>query len=262
MLVFSAIVPHPPIIIPNIGKENIEKVKSTIDAMNVLAQDIETAKPDVIITISPHGNLLPDAFTININNSYTADFEQFGDFETTLEFGSDLELAGKIKERIESELPIMSVNQDKLDHGVSVPLFYLAQNLENVKIIPINYSLLSPQEHVQFGQLLKEIIAESNKKIAVIASGDLSHCLTKDAPASFAPEGEKFDSKLIELLKKKNTKGMLNMDSVFVDKAAECGYRSILILMGILQDINCQTIIHSYEGPFGVGYLVANFKLQ
>ena len=50
-------------------------------------------------------------------------------------------------------------------------------------------------------------------------------------------------------------------DEDFVDDAGECGYRSILILMGILDGLNIKPRILSYEGPFGVGYLVADYKL-
>jgi len=53
-----------------------------------------------------------------------------------------------------------------------------------------------------------------------------------------------------------------NLDHELIEKAAQCGYRSILILLGVLNNVSYQTEILSYEAPFGVGYLVANLKLE
>jgi len=125
----------------------------------------------------------------------------------------------------------------------------------------MSYSLLDFKTHYVFGQKLKEIIFSSNKKIALIASGDLSHRLTFDAPAGYSPQGRIFDEQLIKFLRKKAFKKIVNFDSSLVEEAGECGLRSILILLGVLDQVNYKPEILSYEGPFGVGYLVANFKL-
>ncbi len=262
MLVFSAICPHPPLLIPTIGKGNIDKIKDTVKAMKDLEKELYASKPDVIVIISPHGDIIPDAFSIILNSDYTIDFEDFGDFKTQLEFKSSPKLSLRIKERVEDHLPLVLSSTDKLDHGVGVPLYYLTQHLKNIPIIPVYYSLLDYEKHFEFGVLLKKEIAKSQKRVAVIASGDLSHCLTKDAPAGYSPEGEEFDNKLIELLQEKDYKNILKMDNNFVEKAAECGLRSIIILLGIIDHYKHDIEIMSYEWPFGVGYLVANFKLK
>jgi len=217
--------------------------------------------PDVILIISPHGPLFADAFSINLSEKYIGNFQQFGDFSTELEFKGNLGFAYKIREKLETKLPVIIVNEEKLDHGTLVPLYYLTQKLKNFSIIPIGYSLLDYQKHLEFGKIIKEEILKSNKKIAVIASGDLSHRLTFDAPAGYSPKGKIFDEQLIKFLKNKATNSILKMDPKLIEEAGECGLRSIIILLGILQDLNYQPEILSYEGPFGVGYLVMNFKL-
>jgi len=135
-------------------------------------------------------------------------------------------------------------------------------SLKNVSILPIGYSLLDLKAHYSFGDFLKEIILDDDKKIAVIASGDLSHCVTKDAPAGYSPRGKEFDEKLVELITNKNITGILKIDQGLIEEAGECGLRSIMILLGLLERINYTPEILSYEAPFGVGYLVANFKLN
>ena len=261
MLVFSAICPHPPMLIPAIGKDNLDKIKNTVNAMKNLEQELYASKPDAIIVISPHGDLIPDAFSLNLNADYIADFEEFGDFTTKLKFKSSPMLSLRLKERVEDFLPFILSSTDKLDHGASVPLFYLTKHLKNIEVVPIYYCLLDYEKHFQFGQLLKKEIVKSDKRVAVIASGDMSHVLTKDAPAGYSPKGEEFDKKFVSLLQRKDLRGILKLDHKLIDEAAECGLRSFVILLGIIEEYKYEVEILSYEGPFGVGYLVANFKL-
>ncbi|MCX6745191.1 MAG: AmmeMemoRadiSam system protein B [Candidatus Parcubacteria bacterium] len=261
MLVFSAICPHPPILIPTIGKDNIKQIKNTVEAMKNLEQELYAAKPDVIIIISPHGEMIPDAFCLNLNSNYQANFEDFGDFTTKLEFKSSPMLALKIKERVENELPIVLSSSDKIDHGAAVPLFYLTKHLKDIEIIPLCYSFLDFNAHFQFGQLLKKEIAKSEKRVALIASGDMSHCLIKGAPAGYSPKGAEFDKEFQTLLKRKDIPGILKMKPKLIEDAAECGFRSFAILFGVIEEYKFEVDVMSYEGPFGVGYMVANFKL-
>lgn len=262
MLVFSAITPHPPILIPNIGKENLSQIKKTVEAMKILEQELYAAKPDVIFIISPHGQLIADAFSINLSPVYKLDFEEFGDFETKKDFKGSIMLVENIKVAAENNLPLVLASEEKIDHGAGVPLFYLTQHLPNIAVIPACYSFLDYESHLKFGDILKNEIFNYNKRIAVIASGDLSHRLTKEAPAGYSDQGKIFDQKLIDLLKKKDIKGILNLDPKLIEEAGECGLRSILILLGIIQRMNYDFEVLSYEGPFGVGYLVGNFRIK
>lgn len=261
-LVFSAITPHPPILIPTIGKDNLEQIKSTKEAMEKLADELAQTEAEILIIISPHGQIDHVAFTVNISENYEVNFESFGDFATKLNIKGETILMAAGKEQISKKSPLNIISEPKLDHGVGVPLFYLSQKLGDFSLIPIYFSLLDTQAQVEFGKGLKEIIMASDKKVAVVASGDLSHCLTENAPAPFNPAGKEFDEKLIALLKNNDSQSIINLDQTLTENAAECGLRSILILLGVLNNVNFNTEILSYEAPFGVGYLVANLKLE
>jgi len=258
-LTFAAITPHPPIIIPTIGQENLPKVKKTIEAMTRLEKDFRAAKPEILIIVSPHGVLFQDSFSINYSDGYFGKFDKFGDLSVNLKFSPDLAFLHRLKERLEHKLPTVIVQEESLDHGTLVPLYFLTKKIKP-NIVPIGYSLLDHEKHLEFGRIIKEEIFNSQKNIAVVASGDLSHRLTKDAPAGYSEDGQIFDKKLIELIKNKNIKGILEIDKKLIDGAGECGLRSILILMGVLEEINYQPKLYSYESPFGVGYCVINFK--
>ncbi len=261
-LKFGAITPHPPILIPAIGKENLEHLKDTIESFKHLNQKIIDEKIDTLIIISPHGPIKEEKFTINSNQNFEVDFEEFGDFATKLSFQGDTEIIKKIKAEQNKEMPIQFINEEKIDHGCGVPLFYLNQNTPGIKIVPVYFTTSSLEDHLEFGNFLNKIIAKSENKIAVIASGDLSHRLDKNAPAGYSAKGKKFDNKLIELLKNKKTEEILNMSENLINEAGECGLRSITIMLGMLDNLDYETKILSYEGPFGVGYLVADFDIK
>jgi len=259
-LVYAAITPHPPLLIPNIGKDVLKKLDKTKIALEKMEEELYLSKPDIIIIISAHGTYFSDAFTINVCPEYHTNLKEFGDLVTKLNFKGEMNLSSTIRERTKEEkIPTTMISEPTLDHGSAVPLFYLTRHLSDIKIIPISYSGLDWKTHLDFGYLIKEKILDSNKRIAVIASGDLSHALNTNSPAGFNPAGIKFDEKIQELLAHRNVSGMLQMDAEFVKNASECGFKTFLILMGILKNIDYTYRQHSYEAPFGVGYLTANF---
>lgn len=260
-IVFAAIVPHPPILIPSIGKENINQLKSTTSGYLKLEQDLYASQADTIIIISPHGPIQEKTFTLNLNPEFSGNFEEFGDLVTKFNLIGNIGLAHKIRERMETTAPIKLISERILDHGSSVPLYLLSRHLPKIKIIPLYYSGLDLKAHFNIGKMIKNELLASKKRIAVIASGDLSHRLTKDAPAGFNPEGKKFDKKLIDNLLKKQTNEIIGFEHNFVANAGECGLKSIVIILGILEGIKYEPKLLSYEAPFGVGYLVMNFAL-
>lgn len=261
MLNFAAFLPHPPIIIPTIASpDDLKIIKKTISGMEKISQDFQSKKIDTIIIVSPHAQSNYSRMSINISPIFNGNFNMFGNFDTNLSFKNNLEFLKQVAKKLElKKFPFVLINNNILDHGCLVPLYYLTNNGKyNPKILPISYSALDNKNHFVFGKIIKEVIDESDENIAFISSGDLSHCLTKNAPCEYSPSGKIFDEKLISLIKEKNKEGIINMDKKLIQNARECGFRSLLILLGVLDNENWQPEIISYEGPFGVGYLICD----
>lgn len=152
------------------------------------------------------------------------------------------------------------------DWGFNVPLSFLAPNFKG-EITPYLTGLEPPEFYFNQGKKIfadtKYQIQDTKYKVALVASGDTSHCLKPDGPYGLNPDGPKFDRDLIECLKKKDIERILRLDDLYPE-AADCGLRSFAFLLGILETsgLKWQPEILSYEGPFGVGYLVVNFKLD
>lgn len=261
-LVFAGLTPHPPLLLETIGKNNLKKLERTREALMRLEEDLYLSHPQVIFIISPHEGIHEQAFVVNVHDGFTASFEEFGDVVTSKHWKSAHEFGARITHTAQSyQIPVRLINNEKIKYGASVPLMFLTSHMPHVKIVPIGYSKLSPKGHLEFGEVLKEIILTSEKRIAVIASGDMSHCLTKKSPAPYSSKGKEFDERIQELLHTRNTLGISQIEEPIVRESQQCVYSSLLIMLGILKHIDYRFENYCYEHPFGVGYLTGNFHL-
>ena len=167
-------------------------------------------------------------------------------------------LSRKMKEVKPLSLIISSPHED---WGFDVPLYFLGKGFRG-EIKKVLIGSESPQFYFDQGKKIRGEQFSADKKVALIASGDLSHCLKEDGPYGFHPHGPKFDQDLIKYLKNNDIDRLLKLDEDYPG-AGECGLRSICFILGILEESKISYVpeILSYEGPWGVGYLVANFKL-
>lgn len=258
-IVFSAITPHPPLGIPSIGKENAVHLKKTLEAFQKIEQDLYASKPDTVIIISPHGKTLQDSVNINLYPEYEGTFEEFGDFSTKLAFKSDSSSIQEIRteyEVHEKKLIVLTSNP-KIDYGISIPLYFLMQHMKHVPIIPITPCGMDLKTHHKVGRHLKRVLSKTDKRFAIIASGEFSHRLTKDAPGGFSERAEEFDKSIINLIKKHDTRSILHFDTNLSEEASECCLKVISIALGLMMGIKYSVKILSYEFPYGVGYFSA-----
>lgn len=266
------IFPHPPIIVAEVGKGNEIAAQNTIEAAQEAARRIAELTPETILIITPHGNMLSDALTISGDSILHGNFENFGTSQVNLNFDNDLELVEEILDMLEDS-NVIAIPLDKevrkayrfadeLDHGALVPLYFIHKNYQKFKLVHITYSMLPHQEHYRFGMTIRKAIEKLNRNIVIICSGDLSHKLTKDAPAGYSPKGAEFDAEYLEIIKQGDVNRLFNMDVELTEGAGECGLRSTVIMYGILDGCTPKGEILSYEGPFGVGYCVAQLHLN
>lgn len=260
-LVFAAVTPHSPMLLPEIGKDKVASLTKTQEAFRQLEQDLYIAKPQIIVVISPHTGRFENAFCVNAHTAFHASYDEFGDMQTKGHWRGTPDFAAKIqhKANIESNLPIRLISEEKLDHGASIPLHMLTAHIPDIRVLPVGFSNMEPMQHIAFGEILKDVIMQTEKRVAIIASGDLAHCHSKEAPAGMHSDAETFDTTLQELLEQRDTMGVVQMDPQVITNAQECIYRSILIMLGVLQNMDYSFKTYSYEKPFGVGYLVGNF---
>jgi AmmeMemoRadiSam system protein A/AmmeMemoRadiSam system protein B len=260
-LVFAGIAPHPPIMVPEVGRDASVEVRRSIEAMSELTDRVIRSGAETIVIISPHARLESAAFVAYDGPKLFADFANFRAPTITVHAELDEELLSEIT-RIAAEqgLATSRIPGLEMDHGTAVPLYFLQRFGWNGRLVALGYSFLSDEDHVRFGQCVKQAIDSVAKPVAFIASGDLSHRLTRDAPAGHNPQAHLFDEEVIEAIQDCATKRIVDLDPELRRLAGECGYRSMLVAIGAAQDLDPACEVISYEAPFGVGYLVAQLS--
>lgn len=261
-IIKTYIVPHPPLIIPDIGKGQEKKIHKTVEAYHKVAKDIAKLKPDTIIISSPHATMYADYFHISPRDNAYGDFRNFGAEDVRIEIKYDHNLRLDIANACKANgIPagMMGEKQAELDHGTLIPLYFITRYYHDFKMIRISPSGLPMIDHYTLGKLISSVIPEDVTAVWV-ASGDLSHKLKEDGPYGLAKEGIEFDEKINRIIKNGEFMDILSLNPDFCYKAAECGLGSITMMLGTLDEHEVVTKILSYENIFGVGYMVAEIE--
>jgi AmmeMemoRadiSam system protein A len=259
------IVPHPPIMVPEIGRSHLQEIEKTVIAMKELGAMMKDEKPQSVIVISPHSPAFGDAFAVKTIPHLKGSFMQFGEPGVAFEWETDMGLASAILEASKAAgVSTVSLDEDlaerfgvdaSIDHGVLAPMYYVFAGYQ-CPVVSLSISGLPLVDHFAFGMTIKKAIDKTQKKVVFVASGDLSHRLTKEGPAGYNPKGKEFDSQVVELFKKGDLAGLMKIDKELIEDAGECGLRSYVVMAGLMDGVKVEAEVLSYEGPFGVGYPV------
>jgi AmmeMemoRadiSam system protein A/AmmeMemoRadiSam system protein B len=244
--------------VPEVGREAIVDVRHSIDAMADLTARVIRSGAETLVIISPHAPLERDAFVAYDGPQLYADFANFRAPTATVQAPLDNELLNEIV-RIAAARNLVTnrISNRDLDHGTAVPLYFLQHSGWHGSVVALGYSFLSNEDHLRFGNCIRQAVDNLAKPVAFIASGDLSHRLQPGAPAGYDNQAHLFDEEVVDALQSCATGRIVNLDPELRRTAGECGYRSMLVAIGVAQGFAPSCEVISYEAPFGVGYLVA-----
>ncbi|MDD7408731.1 MAG: AmmeMemoRadiSam system protein A [Anaerovoracaceae bacterium] len=264
-IVNSVVVPHPPIIIPDVGQGNEVKISDTITAYRRAAEFIRDADPDTVIITTPHTVMYYDYFHISPGSGADGDFRDFGAPQVQIHVGYDEELVQNLCEdadQISFPAGTLGEKNPKLDHGFMIPVYFLKEAYGDKplpKFVRIGLSGRTLAEHYYFGMLIRDVVEYMGRKVSFIASGDLAHRLLKEGPYGFNPSAPEYDAKVMDVLAGADFGKLMTFSDGFCTEAGECGHRSFTIMAGCFdkRDVTAEKL--SYQGPFGVGYGVCLF---
>ena len=181
----AIIVPHPPLIIPAVGRGREREVQATIDAYQATAEQVAAWKPEVLIITSPHQIMYADYFHISPGRGAAGDMSAFGAAQTKLRVEYDAPLRREIIRRAEAaglRAGTLGERDPSLDHGTFLPLYFLQEAGLDCPILRIGLSGFSPLDHYRLGQCIAQAVDALGRRAVFVASGDLSHKLRNDGP--------------------------------------------------------------------------------
>jgi aromatic ring-opening dioxygenase LigB subunit len=247
--------------------------------MTTAADSIARLSPETIVVITPHAPISPGRVFVSGHGALKGDLGRFGARGASVDFEGDGELARRIHEEADSEgigvltdsagdgrkeSAIVTGGRGGLDHGVVVPLYFVCESIRKFavaqpKLVVISIAYLSNVRLYNFGGCIARAATKSGRRTALIASGDLSHKLTSDGPYGYDPSGPRFDKYIVDCVAKRDVRTLLGTDGDFLESAAQCGFYGLVMLFGAIDEIGGPSPrILSYEGTFGVGYVIAH----
>lgn len=263
-IVAAFVVPHPPLILPQVGRGEEKTIERTIDAYRRAMAQAVACKPDTVVIASPHAEMYADYFHLSPGERARGDMRRFGAGDVVAEVAYDAELTDEIA-RNARQVGIPAGKRGEreraLDHGTMIPLCFLQALTQDFKLVRVGLSGLSPDVHYALGKCIAQAASQLDRRVVFIASGDLSHKLKPDGPYGFAPEGPVFDEGVCDALAAGDFGALLSMPPDLCEAAAECGLRAFWMMAGALDQKAVAPELLSYEGPFGVGYGVAAFSV-
>lgn len=260
----AVLTPHPPVLLPEVGRGREKEITATDRAMRAAAEQVAGWKPDVLIVASPHTILYGDYFHIAPGKAAVGDMSAFGAPQVRMQITYDVSLRDEIVRRAQqAELKAGTLGQrdPELDHGVLIPLYFLRKAGVTCPIVRMGLSGFSPLTHYRLGKCVAEAVESLGRRAVFVASGDLSHKLKADGPYGFAPEGPQFDEAVTQAMASGDFLQFLTMSPALCERAAECGLRAFQIMAGVLDGLAVAPRLLSHEGTFGVGYAVALFPV-
>ena len=265
MSILGAImVPHPPILLPEVGGEEAKALAVTAAAYERAAAFAAALRPDTVVVASPHSVVYADYFHISPGESARGDMGQFRAPQLRFRAVYDAAFVTALSARCErAGIPAGTLGEraPALDHGTMIPLYYLDRFWRDYKLVRIGLSGLSLAAHYRLGQMIRETADALDRRVLFIGSGDLSHKLKEDGPYGFAAEGPVYDERIMDVMGRAAFDELLTFDESFCEKAAECGHRSFCMLAGALDGARLETERLSHEGTFGVGYGICTYRV-
>ena len=262
--------PHAPVFIDKVGGDQSLIVQGTIDAFKQVANEIHDLHPDLIVVISPHGPIFSDAIAVYDMPEYVGNMKSFGEYTLNYKYTKDqsfIDALVNASNRVNGFYYPLSEDQfkkfqhaPKLDHGVTVPLHFILGMSSETKVVAMSYGSMSYIELLKNGEILREVAETTGKRVVIIASGDMSHALSDKGPYKYHESGPWFDQKMCDYISNQNPYAIFTEADEQVVNAAECGLRSYAIMMGAFNKTVLTSNLVHYEGPFGVGYLLARFN--
>lgn len=254
----AVLMPHAPVLVPAVGGERLPEVASTVAAMREVAARVVARGPDGIVLISPHSPREQRAFGVWMHDKHAGSLAQFHAPEARFALPNDPELIAHLETTArEAGISLWGIEEEDLDHGAAVPLWFLCEAGWSGPTTILSLNHPGQGGCHELGRAIARAAEQCGQRVAMVASGDMSHRLLPGAPGGYHPEARHFDETFIRFVQSGASGRLLSFDAALEELAGEDALDSTLVALGAAgEDMRGHRVL-SYEGPFGVGYGVA-----
>ena len=272
-LVGCFVTPHPPIIIPEVGGPSLAEAEPTVRAMTAVRERAAQLAPDTIVLLSPHSPLARSQMGVSLAASYKGSLAYFRAPQVRVEAAADVGLAEAI----------MQAGRGAWDPGDTD-----SRQRRSLRPRPRSHgapglSHRSPEEPLPAGAALVllpqlggacPLWAGHRRGAHEGGAADSLRGEQRPQPPAhprgargLRPPGRPVrPGRSPTPSASGDWDALLTIDPALVSAAGECGYRSLAVLSGVVGAYEASggrthNRLLSYEGPWGVGYLVGEVEL-
>ncbi|MCI4317590.1 MAG: hypothetical protein L3J96_03550 [Thermoplasmata archaeon] len=200
----------------------------------------EKVHPETIVVVSPHWHS-SNRFLIHRGTrpAQVFDFSGFPPQLSSVRYAppGDPEMAGAIVAAAsQRNLAAATTEEWGLDHGAWAPLMHIAPGA-SIPVIPMSICSLSPNDHIEMGRSIAEAARQLSRRVAVVATGSITHRLDRADFSSTArwKEGERIEREIVELVLTGRTSELVRFDRAkWAMVAPEGDLKPMFVLLGTL----------------------------
>ena len=232
-------------------------------AFAVLRSDLEAARPDVLIVVA--NDQFVNFFFNNIPTFFvTLADEVKGQFTRhKFHYKNHKELGRAIlKAGMEKGIDFSYGEHVELQHTQVVPLYFLLPE-PKIPILPIYVNtwvdpVPTPRRCYQVGELVREVAQQRGERIAILATGGLSHF-----PGSprIGEIDTKFDHKLLEIMREGNGRTLADYSLDQLLQAGDSEFLNWMVVLGAVGDIKADSTFYMPD-HIATGWGFVSWKLQ
>ena len=207
-------------------------------AFAVLRSDLEAAEPDVLIVVANDQfvnfffNVIP-TFFITLADEIKGQFTRHSfRYQNHKELGRAILRAG-----LDKGIDFAFGEYIELQHTQTVPLYFLLPK-PNIPILPIYVNtwvdpIPTPRRCYQVGQLIREVASARSERVAILATGGLSHF-----PGSprIGEIDTRFDHQLLEMMRDGKSRLLADYSLAQLLQAGDSEFLNWMVALGTIGD--------------------------
>jgi len=270
-IAYCCIAPHGGEVIPQLARgRDLWRFGPTRLAMRQMAEKVRVVRPDTIVLATPHNLRLFEKIGVVISENSSGRVRSAGR-EVSLSAKCDVKFARELL-RVASKagLPVVGANYGteggatsnmQMDWGTLVPLwFFLKENRLKSKIVILTPSREIPlRRNFEFGRVVADLGKRASRRFVFVASADQAHSHKKDGPYGFSREASAYDRFVLGAIRENRLKSILNLKARFVEEAKPDGLWQMAMLAGVLDRVDMDPRLCSYQVPTYYGMICADF---
>lgn len=259
-IVLGALLPHSPLLLPTGNPTHRRKLAEASQAMAQVAALTYAAHVDTIVLFNPHAASIGNTFTFNLSPTLLARFEELGDLSTAIPARGAPTFAHRLKEQLEPRFPVTARTDHAVNYGAGIAMLAFQKLPHQPDWVELSARRGTVADHLQFGVALQSELINSKRRVAVIATGDVTAGLSEAAPQGKIEGAATFRLGWTTSLKRNALLGYLRgVTPAQTEALAACAVWSVAQLLGTLNSLRTNVEVHYDGAPYGVAYQVVTW---